>query len=210
MREVVLIAYSGHAFVAYDALQSQGDAIVGYCDKEEKDLNPYALDYFGSETDASVIDILSEKDFFIAIGNNNIRQKVYRHLLTTTRKKPINAKHSSSNISPTAILGNGILVGANCCINAHSVLGDGVICNTASVIEHECKVGAFAHIAPNATLAGNVTIGERTFVGAGAVIIQGITIGNEVTIGAGAVIIEDVPDGATVVGNPGKIIKFKS
>lgn len=32
-------------------------------------------------------------------------------------------------------------------------------------------------------------------------------IGEWCTIGAGAVIIHDVPDGATVVGNPGRIIK---
>ncbi|MFN5705836.1 MAG: acetyltransferase, partial [bacterium] len=29
------------------------------------------------------------------------------------------------------------------------------------------------------------------------------------TIGAGSVIIKDIPDFATVVGNPGRIIKFK-
>ena len=33
-------------------------------------------------------------------------------------------------------------------------------------------------------------------------------IGEWCTIGAGAVIIKDIPDGATVVGNPGKIIKI--
>jgi acetyltransferase-like isoleucine patch superfamily enzyme len=35
------------------------------------------------------------------------------------------------------------------------------------------------------------------------------TIGENSLIGAGTVIIKDVPDGATVVGNPGRIIKIK-
>lgn len=34
-------------------------------------------------------------------------------------------------------------------------------------------------------------------------------VGEDALIGAGAVIIKDIPDGATVVGNPGRIIKIK-
>ena len=34
-------------------------------------------------------------------------------------------------------------------------------------------------------------------------------MGEDAIIGAGAIIIEDVPAGATVVGNPGKIIKIR-
>lgn len=58
-------------------------------------------------------------------------------------------------------------------------------------------------------LAGNVIVGEGTHLGIGACVIQGIRIGKWCTIGAGTVIIKDIPDGATVVGNPGKIIKIK-
>jgi serine O-acetyltransferase len=41
----------------------------------------------------------------------------------------------------------------------------------------------------------------------GATVFGGIHIGNHVTIGAGAVVFQDIPDGATVVGNPGRIVK---
>lgn len=58
-------------------------------------------------------------------------------------------------------------------------------------------------------MAGHVEVGEGSHIGIGVSIIQGIKIGKWCTIGAGAVIIKDVPDGATVVGNPGKIIKIK-
>ena len=37
-----------------------------------------------------------------------------------------------------------------------------------------------------------------------------ITIGNNVTIGAGAVVVKDVPDNAVVVGNPARVIKYKT
>jgi acetyltransferase EpsM len=45
--------------------------------------------------------------------------------------------------------------------------------------------------------------------GIGVYAIQGIKIGKWCAIGAGIVIIRDVPDGATVVGNPGRIIKIE-
>ena len=54
------------------------------------------------------------------------------------------------------------------------------------------------------------TIMDNVTVGANAVIIGNITIGNNVIIGAGSVVIKDVPDNAIVVGNPARIIKYRS
>jgi acetyltransferase EpsM len=64
------------------------------------------------------------------------------------------------------------------------------------------------HISPGAVLAGGVRVGIGSHIGIGAMVIPGKKIGQWCTIGAGAVIIEDVPNFATVVGNPGKIVKI--
>ena len=101
-------------------------------------------------------------------------------------------------------MGDGVMVAANATLNPLVELGTGVICNTSSSIDHECKIGDFTHIAPGAVLCGNVLVGKGTFVGANSVVRQGIKIGNNVTIGAGTVVVKDIPDGATVVGNPAK------
>lgn len=53
------------------------------------------------------------------------------------------------------------------------------------------------------------TIGDNVSLGANVVIIGGVHIGNNVTIGAGSVVVKDVPDNAVVVGNPGRVIKYK-
>jgi serine acetyltransferase len=52
--------------------------------------------------------------------------------------------------------------------------------------------------------------GDFVSIGAGAVILPGLTIGNNAMIGAGAVITKNVPDNAVVIGNPGKIKRFKN
>ena len=203
---VILIGYSGHAFVVCDIFLSQKIEFLGYCDNEEKVVNPYHLEFLGSESDRAIIKRLSSEGYFTAIGNNSIRRKINEFLYEKTSRLPINAIHKKASISSTARIGNGVMVGDGCIINACSEVENGVICNTQSVIEHECKRGAYSHIAPGAVLCGNVKIGSNTFVGARAVIKQGVTIGSNVTIGAGTVVIKNILDNSTVVGNPQKNI----
>jgi len=51
-------------------------------------------------------------------------------------------------------------------------------------------------------------IGNNVFIWCGAKILGNISIGDNVKIGANAVVLNDVPSNVTVVGIPGKIVKF--
>jgi sugar O-acyltransferase (sialic acid O-acetyltransferase NeuD family) len=205
-KPIVLIGYSGHAFVAADIFLSMGCIVAAYCDKEEKLLNPFSLKYLGQDSDAAVVKLLKDYNYFISVGDNVIRRKIYERLITQSGE-PVNAIHKSSVISPSATIGKGVFIAASTTINPLVKIGNGVICNTSCSIDHECVVGDFAHIAPGAVLCGNVLVGENSFVGANAVVKQGITIGKNVMIGAGAVIVKDIPDNSTIVGNPQKNLK---
>lgn len=201
---MILIGYSGHAFVVYGILTAAGKKVTGYCDAEAKSYNPFALAYFGAEDTDAAMEAIKQNGCFVAIGNNLIREKVHQKLL---QKKcpPANVIHPSAVIDPSAVIATqGVMVSANAVINPLATIGTGAICNTGSVIEHECMVGDFAHIGPGAVLCGNVKVGNNSFVGANAVVRQGITIGSNAMIGAGAVVVKDVPDNATVTGVPAK------
>lgn len=200
-KPVAIIGYSGHAYVIIDILLSAGRLVTAYCDQEEKEFNPYHLQYLGKEAEA--IKKLKKFDFFACVGHNGIREKIHMQM-TTFLGKPINAIHPSAVISSSVKIGDGVMIAANVTINPLAEIGRGVICNTSCTIDHECKIEDFVHVAPGAVLCGNVKIGKGTFVGANSVIKQGITIGRNVTIGAGTVIIKDIPDNVTVVGNPQK------
>jgi len=63
------------------------------------------------------------------------------------------------------------------------------------------KLGAYSK--------GDVNIGNDVWIGKGATILSGVTIGNGAVIGAETVVSEDVPPYAVVVGNPGRIIKYR-
>jgi sugar O-acyltransferase (sialic acid O-acetyltransferase NeuD family) len=199
---MIIIGYSGHGFVVCGIINATGKKITGYCDNEEKQYNPFALQYFGREDSTKAIAAFKENDFFIAIGNNTIRQKVF-NALAAQHVFPGNAIHPSAIIDASAkIAGQAVMIAANVVINPLAAIGTGAICNTGCIIEHECMVGNFAHIAPGAVLCGNVKVGNNSFVGANAVVRQGVTIGNNVMIGAGAVVLKDVPDNVTVIGVP--------
>ncbi len=200
---MVIIGYSGHAFVCCGILQAAGKAVQHYCDVQEKAFDPFQLKYLGKELDDVSIAEMKRSGFFIGIGDNNIRKKVYESL--KKNGLPVNAIHPSAIIDPTAnVASHGVMIAAGVCINPLAKIDTGAICNTSCVIEHECMIGEFAHVGPGAILCGNVKVGAGSFIGAGAVIRQHITIGKNAMIGMGAVVVKDVADNETVAGNPSK------
>ncbi|MEO6404086.1 MAG: NeuD/PglB/VioB family sugar acetyltransferase [Ferruginibacter sp.] len=200
---MTLIGYSGHAFVVYGILKAVNVSVDSYCDAVEKSYNPFNLAYLGTETTNEAIESL-KNGCFISIGNNGGRNQVYNYL-SSKNILPVNAIHPAAIIDSTVKIANhAVMISAGVCINPLASINIGVICNTGCIIEHECIIGAFAHIGPGAVLCGNVTIGEGSFVGAASVIKQGITIGKNVIIGAGAVVVKNVGDNETVIGNPSR------
>jgi len=194
---IILIGYSGHAYVICDCiLSSESKTIVGYCESSEKKHNPYELKYLGSESEEGGMRALKEANYFVAIGDNSM----------IVQRMPTKAIHSSAIISPNASVGNGTMIGPNAIINSMVRIGDGCICNSGSIVEHECTLGDYVHVGPGAVLCGNVTVGDGTLIGANALVMIGLKIGANVTIGAGAVVVNDVPDNKKVVGNPARPI----
>jgi sugar O-acyltransferase (sialic acid O-acetyltransferase NeuD family) len=201
---MILIGYSGHAFVVHGIFHSAGKKVYGYCDTTQKDLDPYRLTYFGKEDSEDGLSAIKKHGFFVAVGENTIRERIYRQLESKDMVSE-NAVHASAVVDPSAVFeGNGIMIAANATVNPLAHIKTGAICNTGCIIEHECVVGEFAHIGPGAVLCGNVKVGSKTFVGANAVIRQGITIGANAMIGAGAVVVKNVEDNARVVGVPAR------
>lgn len=204
-KKVILIGYSGHAYVVADiAIENQYD-IIGYTEKSRAQNNPFNLNYAGYEKETDFFENKEGVGFLIGIGDNLIREKIY-NLITSKNAKITTLISSTASISQSAKINSGTFVNRNVTINAFAKIGKNVILNTACVIEHECEISDSVHIAPGVVLAGNVFVGERSFVGANSVVKQGVKIGKDVIIGAGSVVISDVPDGKKIVGNPIRFI----
>jgi len=53
------------------------------------------------------------------------------------------------------------------------------------------------------------TLGDNITVGSGAKLLGPIDVGSGAKVGANTVVVEDVPPGATVVGNPGHLVRVE-
>jgi UDP-3-O-[3-hydroxymyristoyl] glucosamine N-acyltransferase len=98
------------------------------------------------------------------------------------------------------------MVAANAIIGPDAKLGNHCIVNHADVVDHDCIVGDYTHIAPGVCLGGGAKVGSNCLIGAGAIILPSVAIFDNVTVGAGAVVTKDVLAG-TVVGVPAKSIR---
>ena len=193
-----LYGASGHAKVIIDILKRSKIEVSKIFDDDENinKLLGYKVTLFNKSN--------KEDHFIISIGNNRIRKSISQKLDAAFGK----AIHPESIIDPTVTIHEGTVIMAGVVINSSVKIGKHGIINTSSSVDHDCILGNFVHISPNATLCGGITVGEGTQIGAGSTIIPGITIGKWCTIGAGTVVIKDVPDGATVVGNPGRVLSL--
>ncbi len=195
---MLIYGTGGHSKVVFDSLSSSGIKVLGFFDdsirlKVFKDLQvtKYSKDH------------LSKEKVIIAIGDNRNRKKVSVEIQHRIGK----VVDGHSLISPESNIGNGSMVLQGVVIQTGTQIGEHVIVNTSASVDHDCIIGDFSHIAPNATLCGNVTVGEGTLVGAGSVIVPGIVIGRWSIIGAGSVVVRNVPDFTMVAGNPARIVK---
>ena len=139
----------------------------------------------------------------VAIGDNAVRKKEaddVRHAFT-------NVVHPSAIISPFARLGQGNMILHGAIVQAAAAIGNHVILNTGSQVDHDCVIEDFVHVAPGAILCGNVQVGEGSLIGTGAIVIPGKKVGAWSIIGAGSVVIDNIPDNVVAVGNPAKVIK---
>ncbi|MGG4107929.1 acetyltransferase [Paenibacillus lautus] len=204
-KKVLVVGGGGHAKVVIDILKGYDDCyeIIGFTSQTSDIENILGVPYLGD--DSIIPNLQIANCFIVAIGNNKTRKNIFERLIRLGLE-PINAISQSSYVSPNAHIGRGIVVVAGAVINPCSTIHDNVIINTLTGIDHDCVVGAHAHIAPGSSLAGGVKVGEGAFIGMKASVIPEKTIGEWSVVGSGAVVVSDIPSAVTVVGVPAKKI----
>ena len=188
----------GHSRVIVSILEKLDKEILGFFDRNSKSKDINKIAFLGDYDDKFQPDV----NIVIAIGNNNIREK-----LTKIIKHPYGKViDQNSVISKDVKIGDGAQIMMSSTINIGTRIGNHCIINTNSSIDHDCKVEDFVHVAPGVTVCGGVTIGKGTLIGANATILPNIKIGKNCLIGAGSIINKDVPNNSKVLGIKGKIV----
>jgi len=213
MEEGGQIVLVGGFVESIELIKNIGLGIAGIIDgSREKIAEIYRneLNYLGSDdilTDAAFQEVYGHLPFFLSPDMPKIRKKLFtayeEHKCSFT-----NVVSLKANISTSAQLhaNASIMVQDWVNISSRVRVGRAVRLNTCANVMHDCILGDFVTVAPNAVLLGNVSVAEGCYIGANATILPGIKVGADATIGAGAVVTKDVPGGVTVVGNPAKIL----
>jgi sugar O-acyltransferase (sialic acid O-acetyltransferase NeuD family) len=192
----------GHAKVVIDAALASGWDLTQICVLDDAPERAGATILGLRIATPAVPDALGAL-FHVAIGNSDARGGLHDRAVRNGGS-PATIIHPRAVISPSATIGAGSFVAAGAVVGPDGSCGIGTILNHASIIDHDCRVGDFCHIAPGATLGGEVVIENHVLVGASAVVLPGLKVGRGATIGAGAVVTQNVPPGQVWVGAPAR------
>ena len=201
---VIVVGAGGHARVCIEALQDCSLHVVDCVSADGVGLEGLPCPVLGRDSDLVAIAAAHHATkVFVAVGDNAARERLQTQA-AAAGLVPVNAISRFSMISPSAELGVGIYIGAGAVVCAAAVVGDGAILNTGATLDHDGRVGPFAHVAVGVTTGGNVHIGRRALVGLGSTVLPGCSVGDDAVVGGGAVVVRDVAAGLTVVGEPAR------
>lgn len=194
MEDIVLVGFGGHAKSVADCIEREGKYhIAGYTDvKASSD----RYRYLGTDDALEAIFAGGITNAVVGIGymgKGTIRQQLYRKLKDIGFNLPI-IIDPSAVVSSSAVIDEGSFIGKGTVVNAEASIGKMVIINTKALVEHECIVDDFTHVAVGAVLCGQVKVGAAAFIGANATIIQGLSVGCNTIIGANCTVLHDVED----------------
>lgn len=111
----------------------------------------------------------------------------------------------------------GARIGADCKIQSHTFVCDGVRIGDGVFVGHGVtfvndKTPHVLNSAGDPQTAADwellpIAVEDGASIGSGAVVLGGVTIGAGALVGAGAVVARDVPSGATVAGVPARALR---
>jgi len=153
----------------------EGYPMLGSCEKASKDF-----------PGASV---------FIAIGDNAIREKIYRQLRGHDFPALIDP---SAQVSPTTDFRHGTYIACEAVVSVGTDIGKFVIVNARAGIGHDSQVGDFSNICPGVSLSGHTTLEDHVFMGTNSCTAPNMKVGAGAIVACGTPVLKDVAAGTTL------------
>lgn len=208
MEPLLLIGGGGHCRVIIDALQASARfEIVGILDVSASGGDVMGVPVIGTDEDLARVRAEGVASAFIAVGSmgDPTRRVALANRVIAEGFRLPQVVHPTAYVSPNAVLGPGVYVGPQAAVNAGASIGANAIVNTGALVDHDCRIGEFVHLAPGCALSGGVSVGDRTHLGTGCAVVHGVSIGRDTIVGAGSVVVADVEPGVVAFGNPCRV-----
>jgi sugar O-acyltransferase (sialic acid O-acetyltransferase NeuD family) len=209
MSSILILGGGGHAKVLLDCLlPDKKNSILGILEVDPQLVGKTVLGIpvIGCEED--ILQNYSPSSVQLVNGVGSVCIAMQRKKIFDKFKKSgysfVNVIHPTAYIGEDVFLGEGVQLMAGSIVQPGSRIGNNVIVNTQSTIDHDCAIGDDVHLAPGVICCGDVIIGNGTHVGCGAVLLQGVKIGEQCLIAAGAVVVHDINIKSKVAGIPAR------
>ncbi|AZY50419.1 acetyltransferase [Bordetella avium] len=149
------------------------------------------------------VPLLPDVLFLASVGSPALRRKMTQSLLARGANfaRVLCGYIGSRSQIGASLIHPGAVLSVDCQV------ADYVSISFGAVLGHDTVVGDYTHIGWGAFIAGNCHIGEGVLIEPSVCIARGLHIGSGAHIGLGSVVLRDVPEGATVLGNPGRVVR---
>lgn len=206
--DIVIVGTGGHAVSVTNVALSCGMNVVAYVDDNKAGQRLLNIQVISKQ---QCIDTYPTENFAIAIGDNAIRELLYKEYKSNLPKSKFPSLiHQSAVAGISAEIGSGTIIMPQANVGPNSRVGKLCILNTLSSIDHDCDMKSFSSIAPRVVTGGNVKIGFRTAVSIGTSIKHGIVIGDDVVIGANSYVNKVIDNNIVAYGTPCKFVRSRT
>jgi len=203
-RKLLIIGASGHGKVSADiAAKMNKWKNIAFLDDNQAVTIFMGINVIGKSNDFEAY--IQEADFFVAIGNNKIRETILNKIIAKNASVTT-LVHPNVVIGTDVSIGAGTVIMAGAVINCCSSIGKGCIINTGCSVDHDNIISDYVHLSPGTHLAGNVKVGTSSWLGIGSIVSNNVNICAHCKTGAGAVVVKDINMAGTYVGVPAKKI----
>lgn len=195
LKPIVVIGGGGHASVLVDILRSQKRKILAIVCPDDISQRSVFNGIQHLKQDDDVLQFLPDDVVLVnGIGmlpKSHLKRKLNEYYLSHGYQfETVIAK--SAQVSSFAIIEPGVQVFAGAIVHVGAFVGAHSVINSGVIIEHDCHIGRYNHIAPRATLCGQVTTQDDVYVGAGSTVIQNIKLEQGSIAGAGAIVTKNI------------------
>lgn len=152
-----------------------------------------------SSDDSEIVISLGEPEYKLSLS-----RKIKQHGYSLG-----NVFHPGAWISPSAIIGHGVVLRMGAIVQADTVIGDNVTIMEYSGVGHDSIVGNNVQIAAGVLVGGHCTIGDNTYISVGVLVKEKICIGSNSIVGIGSVVSRNIDENVVALGNPARAMKMK-
>ena len=195
LKPLVIIGGGGHASVLVDILRKQQRNILAVVSPDDIYSRAVFVGINHLKHDDDILAFPPEQIGLVngigVLPKSRLKKKLNEYFIALGYEFETVISDLAS-VSPFATIENGVQILHGAIVQTGSLIREHSIINSGVIIEHDCSIGKYNHISPNATLCGGVTTKENVYIGAAATVIQNIIIEKNSIVGAGVVITKNV------------------